>query len=147
MSHKPLRANSLWCLKVLFYVWKAHQCFGFYEALQTYLFHIYHFVQQSFVWKRSVIAKNKVPHGGGENRHMFQLFLIALFLAAVKMKTHPLKDRITTLQMWGVHTLATHKIVSLLSRAASVHVHVCAIYVHVSVVCMHVCVCVYKQLP
>lgn len=63
----------------------------------TCLFHIYHFVQQSFVWKMSVISKNKVPDGGGENRHMFQLFLISLFLAVVKMKTHPLKDRIVTL--------------------------------------------------
>lgn len=64
----------------------------------TCLFHIYHFVQQSFVWKMSVISKNKVPDGGGENRHMFQLFLISLvFLAAVKMKAHSLKDRIVTL--------------------------------------------------
>ena len=62
-------------------------------------FHIYHFAQQSFVWKMSVISKNKVPaDGGGENRHMFQLFLIFFFFfAAVKMKVHPLKGRIVTL--------------------------------------------------
>ena len=28
-------------------------------------FHTYHFVQQSFVWKMSVISKNKVPADGG----------------------------------------------------------------------------------
>lgn len=60
------------------------------EENHAYLFHIYHFVWQSFVWKLSVISKNKVPDGGGENRHMFQLFLIFFFFfAMVEMKTHP----------------------------------------------------------
>lgn len=128
--------------KVLFYAygWKTHQCFGFSKALQTCLFHIYHFVQQSFVWKMSVIAKNKVPDGGGENRHMLQLFLITLFLALVKMKTYPLKDRIVALQMWGVHIVATQKFVSLLLRVAFV------IYILVGDTCMHLlcaCMCEY----
>lgn len=50
----------------------------------------------------SVISKNKAPDGGGENRRMFQLFLIAFFfLAVVKIKAHPLKDRIITLFEYG----------------------------------------------
>lgn len=51
----------------------------------------------------SVISKNKAPDGGGENRHMFQLFLIAFFffLAVVEIKAHPLKDRIITLFEYG----------------------------------------------
>lgn len=69
----------------------------------TCLVHIYHFVQQSFVWKMSVISKNKVPaDGGGENRHMFQLFLIFFsggVGAAVKMKVHTLKELSLSLNM------------------------------------------------
>lgn len=97
----------------------------------------------------SVIAKNKVPDGGGENRHMFQLVLITHFLAVVKMKTHPLKDRIVTLQMRGVHIVATHKIVYLLLRVASVHVYACGVYVIAPVgvhACVSVCACTHTLL-
>lgn len=48
-----------------------------------------------------MISKNKVPDGGGENRRMFQLFLISHFLAVVKNETHPLKDTIVTSNVRG----------------------------------------------
>lgn len=46
---------------------------------------IYHLVQLRLVWKMCVIAKSKVPDGGGKNRHTFQLFpIFPSFLAVVK---------------------------------------------------------------
>lgn len=92
MPHHQSKANSIFDVQRFSFMFEKHT-----NALNsiklfkqkkehTCLFHIYHFVQQSFVWKMSMISKNKVPDGGGENRHMFQLFLISHFLAIVKMK-------------------------------------------------------------